>query len=126
MAAVSSLPTHFACICVTCECITCECITSQLEVTVDSMGAWEGLLAAIPPKEHRAWSERVMPRIVDGSPRWDLYRALPIGLAPHSAAEDAAAAAPSSDARPSPARRLPPPVDNSPPPQQVRGGWQPP
>ncbi|GLC33189.1 hypothetical protein PLESTB_000361100 [Pleodorina starrii] len=49
----------------------------ELEVTFPSLSEWEHFLGAIPAKEHRAWSQRVQGMIVGGSPRWELYRAVP-------------------------------------------------
>ncbi|KXZ56234.1 hypothetical protein GPECTOR_1g203 [Gonium pectorale] len=60
----------------------------ELEVTWGSLAEWEQFLASIPAKEHRqadllgtafkrAWSQRVQGMIVGGSPRWELFRAVP-------------------------------------------------
>lgn len=84
----------------------------ELEVTLGSVSDWEAMLAAIPGKEHRAWSERAMPRIVDGSPRWELYRAIPVGLLPEDGVTaETAVLRPAASAKPPPARslQLPPP-----------------
>lgn len=69
----------------------------QLEVTFPSLSEWEHFLANIPAKEHKAWSQRVQGMIVGGSPRWELYRAVPAFA---DGQEQAAAAAPV--ARPAP------------------------
>ncbi|KAG2441022.1 hypothetical protein HXX76_003875 [Chlamydomonas incerta] len=49
----------------------------ELEVTFTSLSEWEHFLGNIPAKEHKAWSQRVQGMIVGGSPRWELYRAVP-------------------------------------------------
>ncbi|PNW80500.1 hypothetical protein CHLRE_07g319950v5 [Chlamydomonas reinhardtii] len=69
----------------------------ELEVTFPSLSEWEHFLANIPAKEHKAWSQRVQGMIVGGSPRWELYRAVPAFA---DGQEQAAAAAPV--ARPAP------------------------
>jgi hypothetical protein len=47
---------------------------AQLEVTFDSLAMWEQFLSHIPAQEHRAWSQRAQHVIIDGSPRWEIYR----------------------------------------------------
>ncbi|EFJ47589.1 hypothetical protein VOLCADRAFT_120964 [Volvox carteri f. nagariensis] len=69
----------------------------ELEVTFPSLSEWEHFLAAIPAKEHRAWSQRVQGMIVGGSPRWELFRAVP---AFPDGQEQAAAAAAAPASRP--------------------------
>ncbi len=46
-------------------------------MTFSSLSEWEHFLGSIPAKEHKAWSQRVQGMIVGGSPRWELYRAVP-------------------------------------------------
>ncbi|GIM00705.1 hypothetical protein Vretimale_5656 [Volvox reticuliferus] len=69
----------------------------ELEVTFSSLSEWEHFLTAIPAKEHRAWSQRVQGMIVGGSPRWELFRAVP---AFPDGQEQAAAAAAAPASRP--------------------------
>lgn len=50
----------------------------ELEVEFETLAHLEDFWAAIPPAEHRAWSQRAQNFIIDGSPRWELYRTCPI------------------------------------------------
>lgn len=80
----------------------------ELEVCFGSLSEWEQFLASISPKDHKAWSQRVQGMIVGGSPRWELFRAVPaFPDAPDAAAATAAITAPA--ARPVvPSAALPP------------------
>jgi hypothetical protein len=64
---------------------TCNCcsiawcvLLRQLEVEFESLAELERFWAAIPSIKHRAWSERVQRHIIDGSPRWEVYRICPV------------------------------------------------
>jgi len=50
----------------------------ELEVEFETLAHVEDFWAAIPPAEHRAWSQRAQNFIIDGSPRWELYRTCPV------------------------------------------------
>jgi uncharacterized membrane protein YgcG len=58
----------------------------ELELSFGSMADWEAFLARIPPAAHKAWSQRVASMVVDGSPRWEVYREVDVGAAPAGAA----------------------------------------
>ncbi|KAF8071147.1 drkC [Scenedesmus sp. PABB004] len=57
----------------------------EMEVTLDSLAAWEAFLAALPMDEHRAWGQRLAGVVVDGSPAWVVHRTIPV-LPPQGAA----------------------------------------
>ena len=46
----------------------------QLELSLSSLEELEGLWAAIPPEQHRAWGTRLESLVVHGSPTWRVYR----------------------------------------------------
>eukprot|EP00884_Botryococcus_braunii_P007491 jgi/Botrbrau1/16743/Bobra.0277s0001.1 len=50
----------------------------ELEVEFDSFAQLEGFWGSIPPVEHKAWSQRVQNIIIDGSPRWEVVRSVPV------------------------------------------------
>lgn len=50
----------------------------ELEVTFSSLAEWEAFLSRIPHKEHKAWSQRLQLNVVDGSPKWEVYRVCPV------------------------------------------------
>lgn len=50
----------------------------ELEVSFDSMSDWEAFLARIPAQQHRAWSQRVQGMVVDGSPKWEVFRVVDV------------------------------------------------
>jgi hypothetical protein len=66
------------------------------------MADWEAFLARVPAQEHKAWSQRAQGKVVDGSPKWEVFRAveLPAGGGAASPAAPAAAAAPRAGAPP--------------------------
>ena len=75
----------------------------ELELAFASMAEWEAFLARIPAAEHRAWSQRVQGMVVDGSPRWEVLRAVdvPAAAAAGAAASTAAAAGTGAASAPS-------------------------
>jgi len=46
----------------------------ELEVTFDTLAEVEQFWAAIPPEQHKIWSQKIQNKIVHGSPQWELYR----------------------------------------------------
>ena len=48
--------------------------------------------AQLPPAEHLAWSQRARNFIIDGSPRWEVYRTCDVSLLPDSRSFDSSAA----------------------------------
>ncbi|KAK9837483.1 hypothetical protein WJX81_005889 [Elliptochloris bilobata] len=50
----------------------------ELEVEFESLAELEQFWAAIPAEQHRAWSQRAQNLIIDGSPRWEVYRTVPV------------------------------------------------
>jgi len=63
----------------------------ELEADFDSLADFERFLARVPAAPHRAWSQRMQGMVVDGSPRWEVYRT--VGVFDGAAAAPAAAAA---------------------------------
>lgn len=53
----------------------------QLEVSFDTMADWEAFLSRIPAQQHRAWSQRVQSMVVDGSPKWEVFRVVDVPAA---------------------------------------------
>jgi len=50
------------------------------------MADWEAFLARVPPQLHRAWSQRVQSMVVDGSPKWEVFRVVDVPAAGGAAA----------------------------------------
>ena len=46
----------------------------QLEVSFPTLSDLEVFWASVPPAEHKAWSQRLQPLVVHGSPTWEVYR----------------------------------------------------
>ena len=46
----------------------------QVEVEFDDLARVEAFWAALPAAEHQAWSQRARNFIIDGTPRWEVYR----------------------------------------------------
>lgn len=72
----------------------------ELEVLFGTLAEWEGFLSRIPAREHRAWSQRIQSMIVHGSPKWEIYRSIPIAepiLLPQSQRDAANESASSKD-----------------------------
>ncbi|GBF91479.1 hypothetical protein Rsub_04219 [Raphidocelis subcapitata] len=65
----------------------------ELEIEFDSMADWEGFLSRIPAAQHRAWSQRVQSMVVDGSPKWEVFRIVDVPATPGAAAGAGAGAA---------------------------------
>jgi hypothetical protein len=66
----------------------------ELEADFDSLADFERFLARVPAAPHRAWSQRMQGMVVDGSPRWEVYRT--VSVFDGAAAVPAAASAASS------------------------------
>lgn len=49
----------------------------ELEVEFETLAELEQFWAAIPPKLHKPWSQRMQHLVVHGSPTWELYRTVP-------------------------------------------------
>lgn len=73
--------------------VTFLCV--QLEVEFDSLSDVEEFWASLPSSEHQAWSQRARHFIVDGTPKWEIYRSCPI---PSDKFEKESEATPSSTA----------------------------
>ncbi|CAK0783226.1 hypothetical protein CVIRNUC_006425 [Coccomyxa viridis] len=58
----------------------------ELEVEFDTLAELEHFWAAIPPQDHKAWSQRAQHLIIDGSPKWDIYRTVPVSCSPSTSA----------------------------------------
>lgn len=57
----------------------------EMEVTFDSMDGWEDFLKRIPYESHKAWVQRISSMVVnDGTPRWEVYRIIPLLESPSS------------------------------------------
>ena len=51
----------------------------EMEVTFDSLDGWEEFLKRIPFESHKAWVQRISSMVVnDGTPRWEVYRVVPL------------------------------------------------
>jgi hypothetical protein len=50
----------------------------ELEVSFDSLADLEVFWGSIPTPAHKAWGERLRRLVVDGSPRWEVFRTVPI------------------------------------------------
>ncbi|CAL5220910.1 g3005 [Coccomyxa viridis] len=58
----------------------------ELEVDFSTLAELEQFWASIPPQDHKAWSQRAQHLIIDGSPKWDIYRTVAVSSAPSSPA----------------------------------------
>ena len=65
----------------------------QMEVSFGSMSEWEDFLSQIPFQEHKAWTQRIQSMVVDGSPKWEVHRSVPLLQATGSSTNLEAAAA---------------------------------
>jgi hypothetical protein len=79
----------------------------ELEIAFDSMSDWEAFLARVPAAAHRAWSQRVQGMVVDGSPKWEVFRVVEV---PAAGAAGASAAAVAGDSTPTTPSRVDSPL----------------
>lgn len=50
----------------------------ELEVCMESLADLESFWQQIPQQEHKAWSQRAQHFLIDGSPKWDIYRTVAV------------------------------------------------
>ncbi|KAL3143443.1 hypothetical protein ABBQ38_002260 [Trebouxia sp. C0009 RCD-2024] len=53
----------------------------ELEIEVDSLTQLETFWGQIPPQAHKAWSQRAQHFLIDGSPKWEVFRKVAISSA---------------------------------------------
>mmetsp|Transcript_14526 Transcript_14526/g.31606 ORF Transcript_14526/g.31606 Transcript_14526/m.31606 type:complete len:240 (+) Transcript_14526:59-778(+) len=75
----------------------------ELEVSFSSFAEWEQFLGRIPFKDHKAWSQRIQAMVVnDGSPKWEVYRVVPLDLDQSAAPATASASSATTSATATP------------------------
>lgn len=75
---------------------------SAIELTVDQfdgVASLDAFFAAIPHASHRAWGSRFAEHVVDGSPRWEIFRTCVVSPPPPSAGAGAGASLPVAAAK---------------------------